>query len=177
MYGLHKFPFENSSILAISHLFLVISHLFFTPCSKVFYHKIRLLKCYKNIYDFHRISIENSSILAISHLFWRFHTFFSHLFKKKIHNRICLLRRCKNIYDLHRFSIENSSILMISHLFWRFHTFLSHLFPIFFLLCTSPQWYATFKKKVGWYLLPFLNFALWHDLWRHTTDGRTDDAA
>ena len=24
------------------------------------------------------------------------------------------------------------------------------------------------KKKVGWYLLPFLNFVLWHDSWHHT---------
>ena len=55
---------------------------FFTPFSKIFFHFIvRLLKCYKNIYDLHTFSIRNSSKLAISHLFSRFHTFFSHLFQ------------------------------------------------------------------------------------------------
>ena len=96
-----------------------------------------------------------------------------HLFQKMFHHNIIrLLRRYKNKYDLHRFSIENSSIQAISHLFWRFHTFFSHLFSIFFSLCTSPQWYATFKKNVGQYLKPFSNFALCHDLRRHTHDGR-----
>ena len=55
---------------------------FFTHFSKIFFHFIiRLLKCYKNVYDLHRFSIRNSSKLAISHLFSRFHTFFSHLFQ------------------------------------------------------------------------------------------------
>ena len=123
--------------------------LFHTFFQIFFHHIIRLLKRYKNIYDLHRFYIKNSSILAISHLFWRFHTFYSHLFHFFFHHIIGLHRRYKNIYDLHRFYIENSSILVISHLFWRFHTFFSHLFPNFFLLCTSPQWYATFKIKVG----------------------------
>ena len=35
-YDLHRFSFENSSILAISHFFLKISHLFFTPFSTFF---------------------------------------------------------------------------------------------------------------------------------------------
>ena len=42
--------------------------LVFTPIS-IFYHIIRLLNCYKNIYGLRRCSIENSSKLAISHLF------------------------------------------------------------------------------------------------------------
>ena len=64
--------------LRISNLtpfFSHISHKFY------FYHTIRLLNCYKNIYGLHRFSIENSSKLDISHLFWPFNTFLSHLFR------------------------------------------------------------------------------------------------
>ena len=73
IYGLHRFSIENSSKLAISHLFWRFNTFFSHLLQFFFHHIIRLLNCYKNIYGFHRFSIENSSKLAISHLmscFW-----------------------------------------------------------------------------------------------------------
>ena len=138
--------FENSSKLAISHLFADFTPFFHTFFKIFFHHIIRLLNCYKNIYGLRKFFIENSSKLAISHLFWRFNTFFSHLFQF-LFSSYNPLKCYKNIYDLRGFYMKNSYILAISHLFLRFRTFFSHLFPIVFLLCTSPQWFATFKKK------------------------------
>ena len=125
MYGLHKFPIKNTSILANSNLLMGN----FTPFFHTFFKKnvhriVRLLKRYMNISNLHRFSIENSSILAISHLFWRFHIFFHTFFKNLFHHIIRLLRHYKDIYDLHRFLLK---IL----LYKRFHTFFSDFTPFF----------------------------------------------
>ena len=97
---LRRFSIEKSSKLAISHLFWQFHTFFHTFFKKLFYHIIRLLNCYKNIYGLHRFSIENSFILAISHLFLAishlfftpFSNFFAHLL---IHTN--LLKKSRSI--------------------------------------------------------------------------------
>ena len=81
IYGLRKFSFENSSKLAISHLFCRF-HTFFSHLFQFLSSSYNPpINCNKNIYGLRKFSIENSYKLAISHLFWRFNTFFSHLFQ------------------------------------------------------------------------------------------------
>ena len=119
MYGLHKFSIENTSILAISHLFWQFH---------TFFHTLLIFHSHqKSAYlSATRICMVYISFLLNIQLY--------HLFQQILYHIIHPFRRYKNIYDLHRFPIENSFVLAISHLFWQFNTFFSHLFQFFFTI-------------------------------------------